>query len=103
MTEEKKKTIFIWSSVIGGLMILIIFIWSMFINIKQNPPINSNKTDSTFSEIGESLKDGKNQIQSEINNIKDSEVDDIINSVNQDAINDTQSSEQQDINSDTGQ
>ena len=73
----------------------------MFINIKQNPSVDNKNPEFNFGEIGESLKEGGNQIQSEFNDIKDSEVDDIINSVNQDAISDTQSSEQQDIDSGT--
>lgn len=97
MTEEKKKTIFIWTSVVGSIIILIIFIWSMFINIKHN------NQGIDLNEIGETLKESGNQIQTGINNIKDSEVDDIINSVNQDAISDTQQSEQTDVNSDSGQ
>lgn len=95
MTDDRKKTVFLWSSILGSIVIISIFVWSIILNFKDNPikEINTN-TNIDFNQIGETFKESSSQIQSEIENIKDAnEFNEIIDVINQDAISDTESDE----------
>lgn len=85
MTEEKKKQLFIWSSVIGSILILSIFIWSMRINILEFGKIKSpeSSTDTIFNLDNNSTENTATEVVPEESKSND-EIENIINSVNQD-------------------
>lgn len=90
MTKAKKKQLFIISSVIGSIIILGIFIWSMRINLLNLEDTQSNEpsTDNIVDLDTNSIDNTETEAVSEEPNTNN-EVNDILNTVDKD-INNTE-------------